>query len=105
MYDPWKLGGLNPSFFVIWGGLAPPSPYVEPPLEVGFMTLSSAYIELFIRGKKSGVKCSGGGEMSGYHFTCTGRPWIWPMGAPGNCLPASPVSIGQHDLNLTTSIN
>jgi len=26
------LGGLNPSFFVIWGGLAPPSPYVEPPL-------------------------------------------------------------------------
>src|SRR6218665_3181324 len=32
MYDPWNLGGLNPSFFVIWGGLAPPSPYVEPPL-------------------------------------------------------------------------
>jgi len=28
------LGGLNPSFFVIWGGLAPPSPYVEPPLVV-----------------------------------------------------------------------
>src|SRR6218665_1504774 len=24
-------GGLNPSFFVIWG-LSPPSPYVEPPL-------------------------------------------------------------------------
>src|SRR6218665_889486 len=32
MYDPWKIGGLNPSFFVFWGGLAPPSPYVEPPL-------------------------------------------------------------------------
>ena len=32
MYDPWNFGGLNPSFFVIWGGLAPPSPYVEPPL-------------------------------------------------------------------------
>src|SRR6218665_3459025 len=32
MYDPWNLGGLNPYFFVIWGGLAPPSPYVEPPL-------------------------------------------------------------------------
>src|SRR6218665_475289 len=32
MCDPWNLGGLNPSFFVIWGGLAPPSPYVEPPL-------------------------------------------------------------------------
>src|SRR6218665_3614145 len=31
MYDPWNLGGLNPSFFVIWG-LNPPSPYVEPPL-------------------------------------------------------------------------
>src|SRR6218665_1871381 len=35
MYDPWNLGGLNPSFFVIWGGLAPPSPYVEPPLASG----------------------------------------------------------------------
>jgi len=35
MYDPWNLGGLNPSFFVIWGGLAPPSPYVEPPLVIG----------------------------------------------------------------------
>src|SRR6218665_3688373 len=32
MYHPWNLGGLNPSFFVIWGGLAPPSPCVEPPL-------------------------------------------------------------------------
>src|SRR6218665_2556969 len=32
MYHPWILGGLNPSFFVIWGGLAPPSPCVEPPL-------------------------------------------------------------------------
>src|SRR6218665_1146152 len=29
---PLEFGGLNPSFFVIWGGLAPPSPYVEPPL-------------------------------------------------------------------------
>ena len=28
-----EFGGLNPSFFVIWGGLAPPSPYVEPPLQ------------------------------------------------------------------------
>src|SRR6218665_1359317 len=34
-YNPWNLGGLNPSFFVIWGGLAPPSPYVEPPLQRG----------------------------------------------------------------------
>src|SRR6218665_1753060 len=32
MYDPWNFGGLNPSFFVVWGGLAPLSPYVEPPL-------------------------------------------------------------------------
>ena len=33
MYDPWNFGGgLNPSFFMIWGGLAPPSPCVEPPL-------------------------------------------------------------------------
>src|SRR6218665_4105716 len=31
MYDPWTLAGLNPSFFVIWGGLVPLSPYVEPP--------------------------------------------------------------------------
>src|SRR6218665_451178 len=28
---PVEFGGLNPSFFVIWG-LSPPSPYVEPPL-------------------------------------------------------------------------
>jgi len=34
MYDSWNLGGLNPSFFVIWGGLAPPSPCVEPPLSL-----------------------------------------------------------------------
>src|SRR6218665_2383421 len=25
-------GGLNPSFFMIWEGLAHPSPYVEPPM-------------------------------------------------------------------------
>src|SRR6218665_2420242 len=30
---PLEFGGLNPSFFVIWGGLAPPSLYVEPPLD------------------------------------------------------------------------
>src|SRR6218665_1779678 len=40
MYNPWNLGGLNPSFFVIWGGLAPPSPYVEPPL----LGLAPAYL-------------------------------------------------------------
>ena len=31
MYHPWNLGGLNPSFSK-FGGLSPPSPYVEPPL-------------------------------------------------------------------------
>src|SRR6218665_881563 len=35
MYHPWNLGGLNPAFFGVWGGLAPPSPYVEPPLGPG----------------------------------------------------------------------
>jgi len=33
-------------------------------MEVGFMTLSSAYIEQFIRGKSPGEMS--GGEMSGY---------------------------------------
>jgi len=46
MYDPWKLGGLNPSFFVIWGGLAPPSPYVEPPLVRRRFTLITAHTKL-----------------------------------------------------------
>src|SRR6218665_1766570 len=32
MYHPWNLGGLNPYFFGILGGLAPPRPCVEPPL-------------------------------------------------------------------------
>src|SRR6218665_3963015 len=41
MYHPWNLGGLNPSFFGIWGGLAPPSPCVEPPLELA--TLQRVY--------------------------------------------------------------
>src|SRR6218665_3965614 len=37
-------------------------------MEVGFMTLSSAYKELLIRGKSpGGWKCPGR-EMSGYHF-------------------------------------
>src|SRR6218665_2676199 len=31
MYHPWNLGGLNPSFFGIWGAY-PPSPCIEPPL-------------------------------------------------------------------------
>src|SRR6218665_3069647 len=30
-----KFGGAKSFLFVIWGGLPPPSPYVEPPLAMG----------------------------------------------------------------------
>jgi len=32
MYQPWNLGGAKSFFFRDLGGLAPLSPYVEPPL-------------------------------------------------------------------------
>src|SRR6218665_1051923 len=32
MYDPWNFGGAKSFIFRGLGGLAPPSPYVEPPL-------------------------------------------------------------------------
>src|SRR6218665_1498979 len=43
---PLEFGGLNPSFFVIWErGLAPPSPYVEPPLAGRlFLAITSCYV-------------------------------------------------------------
>src|SRR6218665_2861391 len=33
MYDPWNFGGAKSFIFRGLGGLAPPSPYVEPPLQ------------------------------------------------------------------------
>jgi len=32
MYDPWNFGGAKSFLFRDLGGLAPPSPCVEPPL-------------------------------------------------------------------------
>src|SRR6218665_3874243 len=37
MHHPWNWGGINPSFYIIWG-LSPPSPYVEPPLPYSKLT-------------------------------------------------------------------
>ena len=38
MYHLWNLGGLNPSFPVIWG-FSPHSPYVEPPLVIALLII------------------------------------------------------------------
>src|SRR6218665_1932810 len=53
MYHPCNLWGLNLSFFMIWEGLAHPSPYVETPL--GQLKLLSRPIDALVRNVSTGT--------------------------------------------------
>src|SRR6218665_2474152 len=50
---PLQFGRLNPSFFMIWEGLAHPSPYVEPPLDQ--LKLLSRPIDALVRNVSTGT--------------------------------------------------
>ena len=55
-YHPCNLGGLIPSLFMIWEGLAHPSPYVEPPL--GQLKLLSRPTDALVRNVTTGNLCT-----------------------------------------------